>query len=287
MISQFSLTELAKQYGGDCIGSDKTFSSVSIDTRTLAPGELFVAIKGQRFDAHDYLDKAIEKGAKGLVIEVCSRAKLSNEVIAAHELAVWLVEDGVKALGDIARYQRQLFAKPIIAVTGSSGKTTVKGMLRSIFAAFVGEHSTFATRGNFNNHIGVPLSLMQLNKNHQYAVIEMGASGPNEIDYLSSITRPSVALVNNVMPAHVEGFGSIDGIAKAKGEIYEGLGEAGVAVVNADDVYANQWLLQNKHRRIIVFSVADGAKSLPESIDVFLKVSAKNIQERNLVPAVV
>ena len=145
------------------------------------------------------------------------------------------------------------FLGKLVAITGSGGKTTVKGMLFSILQVACGD-KVFATHGNLNNHIGVPFSLLSLASQHEYAVIEMGASALGEIAYLTYMAKPNVALVNNVMAAHVEGFGSIDNIAIAKGEIYEGLSEQGIAVINLDDHYASQWLLQNEKRSLVTYS---------------------------------
>jgi UDP-N-acetylmuramoyl-tripeptide--D-alanyl-D-alanine ligase len=250
MIKPINLHLLRDYYGGECLGNQKNYESLSIDTRTIEEGDLFVALRGENFDAHDYLDQALEKGAAGFVIEKEKRSNLPS----TESMPVWLVEDTTVALGYIAQYQREFYSKHLIAVTGSNGKTTVKGMLAAIFSAYVGKASVFATRGNLNNQIGVPLSLLELTKGIEYAVIEMGASGPGEIAYLSEMAKPTLALVNNVMPAHVEGFGSIDAIATAKGAIYESLTADGIAVVNGDDHYAEQWLIQNHHRKVCIFS---------------------------------
>lgn len=256
MIKSFDLSVLATNYGGKSLGPTHEFCSVSIDTRSVKSGDLFVAIVGEHFDAHDFLQEALDKGAAGLVI-------LNREYkVDVEGLPVWLVEDTTRALGHIAHYQRQFFNGSLVAITGSSGKTTVKGMLQAILSLAVGKELVFASRGNFNNHIGVPLSLMELMEQHRYAVIEMGASAVGEIDYLTKMTEPNVAMVNNVMPAHVEGFGSIEAIAREKGEIYEGLKEDGVAVVNGDDRFTQQWQQQNRHRRTLIYSLSeDGGDS--------------------------
>lgn len=252
MLKPISLDILAQRYGGVAINGAHLFHQVSTDTRTLARGDLFVALEGDRFDAHDYLSQALDRGAKGLVVD----QKYKQKLPAAAGHAVWMVSDTTVALGFISHYQRQYFQYPLIAITGSSGKTTVKGMLREILSVSAGSDRVFATRGNYNNHIGVPLSLLQLNQSHRYAVIEMGASGPNDIAYLTDIANPNVAVINNVMASHVEGFGSIDAIAKGKGEIYKQLGDQACAVINASDHYAKQWLLQNRRRKVIAFSTS-------------------------------
>lgn len=247
MIKPFLLQEIKDMFGGELFASkppkknsDLLIDSISTDTRAISAGDLFVALRGDNYDAHDYLQEAIDKGAKALVINESARHQINNLSLGA--VLVWLVEDTLIALGQLAKYQRSFFKGEIVAITGSCGKTTVKGMLASIFIAKLGETRVFATLGNFNNHIGVPLSLFAMTDECECAVIEMGASGPGEIKYLTSIAKPNIVMVNNVMPAHVEGFGSIDGIALAKGEIYQGLMGGDTAVVNADSAYAQLWL---------------------------------------------
>jgi UDP-N-acetylmuramoyl-tripeptide--D-alanyl-D-alanine ligase len=247
MISPLKFSVLAQQFGGDVCHDDVSFQSVSINTREIVAGDVFVALKGERFDAHDFIVDAQAKGAKALVVE--------KEVVDC-SLPQWVVSDTTKALGHIAQAQRGHFKGQVVAITGSSGKTTVKGMLESILRAEVAD-DVFATKGNLNNHIGVPLSLLALREKHRYAVIEMGASAVGEIDYLTQMASPDVALINNVMSAHVEGFGSIDNIAKGKGEIYNGLSNDGVAIINKADKYSPQWLTQNSHRKTITFSAEE------------------------------
>jgi UDP-N-acetylmuramoyl-tripeptide--D-alanyl-D-alanine ligase len=245
MIHSCSFSHLQSRFGGELIHGDVTFQTVSTNTRDMAYQDVFVALKGERFDAHEFIQQAVEKGACGLVVE---------HVINGLELPQWVVSDTTLALGHIAEVQRDQFEGKLVAITGSGGKTTVKGMLFSILETAFND-KVFATQGNLNNHIGVPFSLFSLASQHEYAVIEMGASAVGEIAYLTHMAKPHVALVNNVMAAHVEGFGSIDNIATAKGEIYEGLSEQGIAVVNVDDHYAPQWLLQNTHRSTLTYSV--------------------------------
>lgn len=219
-----------KKLTAELLNGDAIFTQVNTDTRTLMAGELFVALRGDKFDAHDFIQQAVAKNPVALVVE-----KYFPEI----GLPQLVVSDSMLALGQIAAFNRQLFTGPVIAITGSSGKTTVKTMLASILQQ---AGNTHATKGNFNNHIGVPLTLLQLNAYHQFAVIEMGASGPNEIAYLCELAKPNVSMINNVMPAHIEGFGSIEGVAKAKGEIYQALEASGVAVVNLDDQFSGFWL---------------------------------------------
>ncbi len=245
MIKSFSMQSIQSQFGGELLVAndyvkDILIDSISTDTRVIKAGDLFVALRGENYDAHDYLKNAVNSGASALVVNEGSRDKLNDLPLSG--LTIWLVDDTVKALGQLAQYQRECFDGQLFAITGSCGKTTVKGMLKSIFVEALGEEKVFATAGNFNNHIGVPLSIFSMTSRHEVAVIEMGASGLKEIEYLTSIAKPNISIVNNVMPAHVEGFGSIEGIAVTKGEIYQRLTRGDTAVVNADSDYASLWL---------------------------------------------
>lgn len=222
---------------------DAEFSAVNSDTRSLGAGELFVAIRGEFFDPHQFIEQAVEKNPCALVVE---------QYFAHINLPQLVVSDSILALGQIAALNRSLFNGKLIGITGSSGKTTVKTMVASILAECGNTH---ATKGNLNNHIGVPFTLLQLTAEHQFAVIEMGASGPGEIGYLCSLAQPRVTMINNVMPAHIEGFGSIEGVAKAKGEIYESLGDDATAVVNLDDQFSSSWLAHLHNRTVISVSL--------------------------------
>src|SRR5690606_8363091 len=162
-----------------------------------------------------------------------------------------VVSDSVLALGQIAALNRSLFNGKLVGITGSSGKTTVKTMVASILSECGATH---ATKGNLNNHIGVPFTLLQLTAEHEFAVVEMGASGPGEIGYLCSLAKPQVVMINNVMPAHIQGFGSIEGVAKAKGEIYNLQDAKTIAVVNIDDQFSPSWLEQLQGKKIISVS---------------------------------
>jgi UDP-N-acetylmuramoyl-tripeptide--D-alanyl-D-alanine ligase len=228
MIKPLSLSRLAQRFGGTLFRPDCSFESVSIDSRTIEPGDLFVALRGDRFDGHRFLPEVATQ-ASGLVVE-----KVDVEL----PLSQWVVADTTTALGDIARMARDDYDGKLIALTGSSGKTSVKEMIAAILARC---GATLATKGNLNNHIGVPLTLLSLDAAHRYAVIEMGASGPGEIAYLAAMARPDVALVNNVMPAHVGGFGSLAVIAETKGAIYQSLPPAGTAVINLDESWSRDW----------------------------------------------
>lgn len=233
-----------KRYG------DAEFTSVNSDTRSLVEGELFVAIRGEYFDPHGFIERATDKKPCALVVE---------QYFPQVNFPQLVVSDSVLALGQIAALNRSLFTGNLIGITGSSGKTTVKTMVASILNEC---GSTHATKGNLNNHIGVPFTLLQLTAAHEYAVVEMGASGPSEIGYLGSLAQPHVTMINNVMPAHIEGFGSIEGVAKAKGEIYDALATDATAVVNLDDQFSPSWLAQLQNKKIISVSLKNASANI-------------------------
>lgn len=239
------LSHVAAAVGGALVGADVPLQGVSTDTRAIAPGQLFVALKGERFDAHDFLATAATAAAALLVSDA---SKLPAGVSAV------VVDDTRLALGQLAAAWRAQFAIPVIAVTGSNGKTTTKEMIARILQAAFGE-AVLATRGNLNNDIGLPLTLLGLNASHQAAVIEMGMNHPGEIDYLTRLGKPTVALVNNAQRAHLEGMGDLDEVAREKGAIFNGLGEVGVAVVNADDAYADCWRKLAGQRPVRTFGI--------------------------------
>ena len=246
MTRDLTLSRAAIKYGGTLAAPDCKFSAVSTDSRTIQPGDLFVALCGERFDGHAYLNEVQDK-ACGLVVQHYARQLA---------LPQWVVEDTTKALGQLAALKREEFSGPVIAITGSSGKTTVKEMVAAILSE---KGSVLATHGNLNNHIGVPQTLFRLEPEHQFAVIEMGASAIGEIAYLCAMASPDIVLINNVLPAHVAGFGSVDGIARAKGEIYEGVNSSGTAVINIDEQYRNDWIASCATKTLLTFSMQEKA----------------------------
>lgn len=221
------LADMAAPTGGHLKGSDCEFDKLSTDTRTIEKGDLFVALKGPNFDGHEFVPAAINKGACGLVVE---------EEFPSSPLPQLIVADTTRALGAIANEKRKKFKGKVVAITGSCGKTTVKGMLASICHESA---PTLATQGSLNNHIGVPLTLMQLADQYKYAVIEAGTSGKGEIKYLTNIIQPDVAVVNNVLPVHVEGIGGVDAIASEKADIYTNSPSGITAVINLESDYAD------------------------------------------------
>jgi UDP-N-acetylmuramoyl-tripeptide--D-alanyl-D-alanine ligase len=245
---RFSLSQLVDLLGGRMLDGDATFAAVSSDSRRIRTGDLFVALRGPRFDGHDYVAQAAADGAAAVMIERECPVDLPR----------FLVPDTTLGLGRLAGAWRRRARTPLAAVTGSNGKTTVKEMIAAILRR---RGSVLATEGNLNNQIGLPLTLLRLQE-QEYAVVEMGASAPGEIGYLSGIARPDVAVLTNAGRAHLEGFGSLEGVARAKAEILAGLPQEGTFVYNADDPWAGLWReLAGDHRRC--------SFGLRESADVF------------------
>jgi UDP-N-acetylmuramoyl-tripeptide--D-alanyl-D-alanine ligase len=238
------MTDLARRLDAPLHGDDARFTRVATDTRALAPGDLFVALKGERFDGHHFIEQARAAGAAGALV---SEPQPSN-------LPQVIVPDCLVGLQDYAVSWRGDFHVPVVGVTGSNGKTTVKQMLSAICAR---RGPVLATVGNLNNHIGVPLTLLALRAEHKTAVVEMGANHPGEIGRLAQIARPDVGVVNNAGDAHLEGFGSREGVARGKGELFEQL-DQGVAVINADDDYAPLWR-ELARGDVITFGLAEDA----------------------------
>jgi len=226
-----TLAEAARVLGARHSGPDARFSGVSTDSRALKRGELFVALRGERFDGHDFLDAARAAGAAGAMVD---------GAYAGHApLPLLAVGDTRRALGDLARHWRARFAPVLVAVTGSNGKTTTKEMLASILRRHAGEDQVLATAGNLNNEIGLPLTLLRLRLAHRYCAIELGMNHKGEIAYLAGIARPTVALVNNAQREHLEFMHSVDEVAEENASVYMALPTDGTAVVNADDPHAD------------------------------------------------
>ena len=239
----WTLAQLAEATDGDLIGPSVDaetieFSSVGTDTRTIQSGALYIAVKGERFDGHAFIEQAVQQGAAAVLV---------SENIETIVPAV-LVDDTRLALGHFACWHRQQMpVKKLVAVTGSNGKTSVKTMLNEVFSSIA---PTLATQGNLNNDFGVPRTLLELRPEHEYAVIEMGANHKHEIDYLTALALPDIAIINNAAGAHLEGFGSLQGVIEGKGEIYQGLNQrlnqrgekSGVAIVNTDSPGYTDWL---------------------------------------------
>ncbi len=221
-----SLSAIAVWTHGRLFGADATVTGVAIDTRKLQPGDLFVAIKGERLDGHDYLAEAAARGAVAALVT----RKVDSD------LPQLLVDDAELALGDLASAVRAQRDVRVIGITGSNGKTTVKTLVASVLSR---HGRTHVSAGNFNNELGLPLTLLAMPQDTEYAVLEMGAGKPGDIAYLAAIARPDIGLVTLIAPAHLERMGSIEGVAETKGALYQALPADGIAIINADDHFAS------------------------------------------------
>lgn len=240
------LSQVSEQVSGTMLGADVMLSNVSINTREECQNRLFVALKGDNFDAHDFVSEAEKAGASAVMVEQTVDTSLPSVTVANTHLA----------LKELAAWWRSQFVIPLIGVTGSVGKTTVKEMLRCIFTEI---GNGVVTKGNLNNEIGVPLTLMNLTPDDRYAIVEMGMNHAGEISRLTKIAQPTIALVNNAAAAHLEGLGSVQAVAQAKGEIFEGLTADGVAVINSDDKYADLWRELVTTNQIMSFGLSSEA----------------------------
>ncbi len=236
--------------------ADAVFHSVSTDSRTAGPGALFVALRGENFDAHDFLGQVAAKGVAAVVVE---------ELPEGWTLPALVVNNTLTALGQIANSWRAQYAIPVIGVTGSNGKTTVKEMIAAILAAAYGEEARLATRGNLNNEIGVPLTLMRLEASHKAAVIELGMNHPGEIARLTAIAAPGIAMVNNAQREHQEFMHTVEAVARENGAVLAGLPQDGVAVFPGDDTYTTLWQ-----------GLADGRRTLTFGLDASCNVTCSH-----------
>jgi UDP-N-acetylmuramoyl-tripeptide--D-alanyl-D-alanine ligase len=243
---QLQLSEATAAMQGQLQGADRAFAGVSTDTRRVAAGQLFVALQGPNFDGHDFVAEAAARGAVGAVVSRPVAADLPQIQVADTRLA----------LAHLAAHWRGRFSIPVVAVTGSNGKTTVKEMIATILGH---QGPVLATQGNLNNEIGVPLTLLQLGSEHCAAVIEEGASHVGDIAYLSQRVQPTVGVVTNAAGAHLQGFGTLEAVARTKGELFEFVTEDGVCVINADDTYCDLWRWLASTRRVMSFGLEQEA----------------------------
>lgn len=241
-----TLASVATVVEGDLVGPDMAFSEVSIDTRRLEPGALYVAIHGERFDGNDFVAEACAKGASGALVSRLASVPCGQIHVA----------DTRRAFARMGASWRANFNVPVVAITGSNGKTTVKGLVAAILGV---RREVCVTLGNFNNEIGVPLTLMRLGTQHEALVVELGANHAGEIDYLSELVAPTVGVITNASAAHLEGFGSLAGVAAAKGELLDHLPRAGTAVLNADDPYCKDWRARSRAESVVLFGLAPHA----------------------------
>ncbi|WP_318512210.1 UDP-N-acetylmuramoyl-tripeptide--D-alanyl-D-alanine ligase [Photobacterium leiognathi] len=257
---EVQLSQLASVLNAELIGADTSISAVSTDTRNIPSETLFIALKGERFDAHDFCQTAKDNGAKALLVSKRLPVDLPQLVVTDTRIALGQMGAWLKA------EMTQKHGLKTLALTGSCGKTTVKEMSAAILAT---KGNVLATAGNFNNDIGAPLTLLRLTPEYQYAVIELGANHQQEISYTTNLVKPDVALINNLAAAHLEGFGSLKGVAKAKGEIFEGLSDGGIAIVNLDSNDLPLWQPLLAQHQVLTFSAtASDADYYAEQINI-------------------
>lgn len=249
-----TLSYAAEAMNGTLHGDDRGFDGVSTDTRTIGEGELFVALSGPNFDGNKFVSHATSKGAAGAVV-----SSPTSDSIAQIE-----VEDTRVALGRLAAAWRNDCAATVVGITGSNGKTTVKELIAACLSSVA---PTLATEGNFNNDIGVPLMMARIDESHRYAVLEMGANHAGEIAYLAGLANPDVVVLTNAAAAHIEGFGSIEGVAHAKAEILQGEPRPSVAVLNADDEYYSYWLSLVEDVDVLSFGLNEDADIRADQIE--------------------
>jgi UDP-N-acetylmuramoyl-tripeptide--D-alanyl-D-alanine ligase len=264
-----SLAQLTASIAGSRMTRDASFEGVSTDSRSVAAGALFVALRGETFDAHAFLDQVAAKNVAAVVVD-----KLPDNF----PLPALVVPDTLAALGRIGNAWRSQFAIPVIGVTGSNGKTTVKEMIASILAASFGEDARLATQGNLNNEIGVPLTVMRLGAAHRAAVVELGMNHPGEIARLAAIAAPTVALVNNAQREHQEFMHTVEAVARENGSVFAALANDGVAVFPGDDEYTDLWRGLAGDRAVLTFGLSDAcdvrATYTPNSFGSDLKVTS-------------
>jgi UDP-N-acetylmuramoyl-tripeptide--D-alanyl-D-alanine ligase len=277
-----SLEDAARMAEGRASGGNPAFTGVSTDSRSLRGGELFVALRGERFDGHAFLPQVKAAGAGAAMVDRAYRGESPLPVI--------VVEDTKLALGKLARGWRARFSPVLIAVTGSNGKTTVKEMLASILLANAGERAVLATAGNLNNDIGLPLTLLRMRAEHRWCAIELGMNHKGEIAYLAGIAQPTVALVNNAQREHLEFMRSVDEVAAENASVYEALPADGVAVVNADDAHAATFRKAAGKRRVVDFglsaaaAVTGGYTLKPLSSEIEIRIGSEKSEAMLAIP---
>jgi len=250
--------EILDATGGDLLCGDRghSFAGVSIDSREISPGDFFFAIIGESHDGHGFASAAVDQGVGGLVINRQMAEKLPVAVWAANNVACIAVADTTRALGDLAAFNRRRAQVSVVAITGSNGKTTTRQLTAGIVSR---QFNMLATAGNFNNEIGLPLTLLELSPDHQWAVVELGTNNPGEIARLTAICSPDIGVVTNIGPAHLEGLGSLEGVMREKGDLIKGLGRDGQAVLNADDPRVLQLARESRHEVLLYGRSQDAA----------------------------
>lgn len=267
MINRWSLDTVARITGAhNHVATTVCITGVSTDSRRIQPGDLYVALRGDRFDGHDFVAAAAAAGAVAAIVDTIQDAV---------PLVQLQVSDTLRALGELGGYNRSLFTGPVVSVTGSAGKTSVKQLMASVLSQ---QYNTWMTQGNLNNHIGAPLTLLALTPEHEAAMIELGASGAGEIAYTAQWVKPHVGIITNAAEAHIEGFGSLDGVVQTKGELLDYIQPDGTAILNADDVYYQRWATRAAARKQISFGLSDRADVRALNIQCDLQGSIFTLQ---------
>jgi UDP-N-acetylmuramoyl-tripeptide--D-alanyl-D-alanine ligase len=253
----WTLSEILKATGGELLCGDKPrgFEKVSIDSRNISPGDLFVAIVGDLHDGHRFANDVVEKGVGGLVVAQKKTGELPISEWRARHIACVSVADTLQALGDLAAFHRSRTDVAVVAITGSNGKTTTRQMTAEVVAQ---KFSTLSTIGNYNNQIGVPLTLLRLAPEHAWAVVELGTNSPGEIARLARICSPDIGMITNIGPAHLEGLGSLDGVMREKGQLIDHLKTGGRAVLNADDRRVSK-IADRTEKEVLLFGLTKKA----------------------------
>ena len=262
---EFTLRQIAEFLHEPYHGKEVKISGVATDSRQVKSGDLFITWKGEAMDGHQFCQEAIDKGAAAFIVNRPTHLKHPELVVS----------DSILAFGKIASHWRETFNLPVIGVTGTNGKTTVKNILASIFKEASHNHFLAPVK-SFNNFVGVPLTLCQLTKEHQFAVIEMGMNHFGELCYLTNIVHPTVAVINNAGPGHLAGVGSLEGVAKAKGEILEGLGFDGIAVLNRDDTFFTYWKEQARPHHLMTFGIEHEADVM--AVNIHMKLDGSEFE---------
>jgi UDP-N-acetylmuramoyl-tripeptide--D-alanyl-D-alanine ligase len=262
---EWTVADCIDATGGEVLGSETgiRFGGICIDSRRIAPRDLFVAIKGETHDGHRFADDVVRKGGRGLLLARARLPELPWTQWIEKKVVCIVVDDTIDALGLLAAYHRNRNNVSVVAITGSNGKTTTRQMTAAVVSQ---RFPTLSTRKNFNNNIGLPLTLLELRPDHRWAVVELGMNAPGEIAALAGICRPNIGVITNVAPAHLEGVGSIEGVMHAKGELLDKIDSDGTAVLNADDPLVLR-LAQKSNREVLLFGVAAQADIRAEAID--------------------
>jgi len=254
----WATTDLLEATGGHLLCGEpaRTFAGIGIDSRTIAPDQFFVAVKGEIHDGHAFIDNVLRQSVRGVLIATDRVPEMPTDKWQSQGIVCITVDNTIAALGQLARYNRQRTAVSVVAITGSNGKTTTRSMITAVVSQ---KYSTLSTIGNLNNEIGLPLTLFRLRETHQWAILELGMNHPGEIGRMGQTCLPDIGVITNIGPAHLEGLNSLEGVMRAKGELLQALSSDGMAILNADDPYLLQ-LADESDRPVLFFGLADHAR---------------------------